>query len=58
MKLDYLFVVEVSMFHSNFYRILRIIKKLKNCKLIISGYFNQLDVIPDLPQYDYKDASI
>ena len=35
-----------------------IIKKLKNCKLIISGDFNQLDVINDLQEYNYKDASI
>ena len=58
MKLDYIFVDEVSMLHSNFYKILMIIKKLKNCKLIISGDFNQLDVIHDLQKYDYKDASI
>jgi hypothetical protein len=31
-----------------------IIKKLKKCKLIISGDFNQLDVIHDLQKYDYK----
>ncbi len=37
MKLDYIFVDEVSMLHSNFYKILMIIKKLKNCKFIISG---------------------
>jgi hypothetical protein len=54
MKLDYLFVDEVSMLHSNFYKILMIIKKLKNCKLIISGDFNQLDVINDLQKYNYK----
>ena len=35
-----------------------IIKKLKNCKLIISGDFNQLDVINDLQKYNYKDSSI
>jgi ATP-dependent exoDNAse (exonuclease V) alpha subunit len=58
MKLDYLFVDEVSMLHSNFYKILMIIKKLKNCKLIISGDFNQLDVINDLQKYNYKDSSI
>ena len=58
MKLDYIFVDEVSMLHSNFYKILMIIKNLKNCKLIISGDFNQLDVINDLQKYNYKDASI
>jgi hypothetical protein len=58
MKLDYIFVDEISMLHSNFYKILMIIKKLKNCKLIISGDFNQLDVINDLQKYNYKDASI
>ena len=58
MKLDYIFVDEVSMLHSNFYKILMIIKKLKKCKLIISGDFNQLDVIHDLQKYNYKDASI
>ena len=58
MKLDYSFVDEVSMLHSNFYKILMIIKKLKNCKLIISGDFNQLDVINDLQKYNYKDSSI
>ena len=42
------------MLHSNFYKILMIIKKLKNCKLIISGDFNQLDVINDLQKYNYK----
>ncbi len=57
-QLDYIFVDEVSMLHSNFYKILMIIKKLKNCKLIISGDFNQLDVINDLQKYNYKDASI
>ena len=31
-----------------------IIKKLKNCKLIISGDFNQLDVINDLQKYIIK----
>jgi hypothetical protein len=46
------------MLHSNFYKILMIIKKLKNCKLIISGDFNQLDVINDLQKYNYKDSSI
>ena len=35
-----------------------IVKKLKNCKLIISGDFNQLDVINDLQKYNYKDSSI
>jgi ATP-dependent exoDNAse (exonuclease V) alpha subunit len=35
-----------------------IIKKLKNCKLIISGDFNQLDVINDLNKYDYKNTCI
>jgi hypothetical protein len=34
-----------------------IIKKLKNCKLIISGDFHQLNVINDLQKYYYKDAS-
>ncbi len=29
MKLDYIFVDEISMLHSNFYKILMIIKKLK-----------------------------
>jgi DNA replication protein DnaC len=58
MKLDYIFVDEVSMLHSNFYKILMVIKKLKNCKLIISGDFNQLDVINDLQKYDYNDACI
>ena len=47
MKMDYLFVDEVSMLHSNFYKFLMIVEKLKNCKLIISGDFNQLDVIID-----------
>ena len=58
MKLDYIFVDEVSMLHSNFYKILMVIKKLKNCKLIISGDFNQLDVINDLKKYDYKNTCI
>ena len=58
MNLDYIFVDEVSMFHSNFYKILMIVKKLKNCKLIISGDFNQLDVINDSQKYKYEDASI
>jgi ATP-dependent exoDNAse (exonuclease V) alpha subunit len=58
MKLDYIFVDEVSMLHSNFYKILMVIKKLKNCKLIISGDFNQLDVINDLQKYEYNDACI
>ncbi len=31
-----------------------IFKKLKNCKLIISEDFNQLDVIQDLQKYGYK----
>jgi hypothetical protein len=35
-----------------------IVKQLKNCKLIISGDFNQLDVIHDLQKYNYTDASI
>ena len=35
-----------------------IVKKLKNCKLIISGDFNQLDVINDSQKYKYEDASI
>ena len=56
-KLDYIFVDEVSMLHSNFYKILMIVKKLKNCKLIISGDFNQLDVINDLQKYNDKDTS-
>ena len=41
-----------------FYKILIIVKKLKNCKLIISGNFNQLDVINDVQKYNYKDSSI
>jgi hypothetical protein len=48
MKLDYIFVDEVRMLHSNFYNFLMIIKKQKNCKLIISGDFYQIDVIHDL----------
>jgi ATP-dependent exoDNAse (exonuclease V) alpha subunit len=35
-----------------------VIKKLQNCKLIISGDFNQLDVINDLKKYDYNNACI
>ncbi len=58
LKLDQIFVDEVSVLHSNFYKNLMIIKKLKNCKLIISGGFNQLDVIHDLQKYEYKDKSI
>ena len=58
MKLDYIFVDEVSMLHSNFYKILMVIKKLKQCKLIISGDFNQLDVINDVQKYDYKSTCI
>jgi 5-methylcytosine-specific restriction enzyme A len=57
-QLDYIFVDEVSMLHSNFYKILMIIKQLKNCKIIVSGDFNQLDVIGDLHKYDYKNSSI
>ena len=55
MKFDYIFVDVVSMLHSNFYKILMIVKKLKNCKLIISGDFNQLDVINDLQKHNYED---
>jgi hypothetical protein len=33
-QLDYIFVDEVSMLHSNFYKILMIIKQLKKCKII------------------------
>jgi len=57
-QLDYIFIDEVSMLHSNFYKILMIIKQLKNCKIIISGDFNQLDVIGDFHKYDYKNSSI
>jgi ATP-dependent exoDNAse (exonuclease V) alpha subunit len=57
-QLDYIFVDEVSMLHSNFYKILMIIKQLKKCKIIVSGDFNQLDVIGDLHKYDYKNSSI
>jgi hypothetical protein len=35
-----------------------IIKQLKNCNIIVSGDFNQLDVIGDLHKYDYKNSSI
>ena len=35
-----------------------VIKKLKQCKLIISGDFNQLDVINDVQKYDYKSTYI
>ena len=38
--LHYIFVDEVSMLHSNFYKILMIIKQLKNCNIIVSGDFN------------------
>jgi ATP-dependent exoDNAse (exonuclease V) alpha subunit len=58
MNLDYIFIDEVSMLHSNFYKILMVIKKLKQCKLIISGDFNQLDVINDVQKYDYKSTCI
>jgi ATP-dependent exoDNAse (exonuclease V) alpha subunit len=58
MTLDYIFIDEVSMLHSNFYKILMVIKKLKQCKLIISGDFNQLDVINDVQKYDYKSTCI
>ena len=58
MKVDYIFVDEVSMLHSNFYKILMIVKKLKNCKLIISSNFNQLDAINDLQKYNYEESSI
>jgi 5-methylcytosine-specific restriction enzyme A len=57
-QLDYIFVDEVSTLHSNFYKILMIIKQLKNCNIIVSGDFNQLDVIGDLHKYDYKNSSI
>jgi hypothetical protein len=58
MKLYYIFVDEVSMLRSNFYKFLMIFKKSKNCKLIISGSFNQLDVRNDLQKYNNKNASI
>ncbi len=58
MKLDYIFVDEVSMLHSNFYKILMVIKRLKQCKLIISGDFNHSDVINDVQKYDYKSTCI
>ena len=35
-----------------------IIKQLKQCNIIVSGDFNQLDVIGDLHKYDYKNSSI
>jgi ATP-dependent exoDNAse (exonuclease V) alpha subunit len=57
-QLDYIFVDEVSMLHSNFYKILMIIKQLKKCKIIVSGDFNQLDVVGDLHKYDYQNSSI
>ena len=57
-QLDYIFVDEVSMLHSNFYKILMIIKQLKHCKIIVSGDFNQLDVVCDIRKYDYKNSSI
>jgi len=58
MKIDYIFVDEVSMLHSNFYKVLMVIKKMHNCKLIISGDFNQLDVIHDVQYYEYNNTSI
>ena len=58
MKLDFIFVDEVSMLHSNFYKTLMVMKKIKNCKLIISGDFNQLDVINDLQKYDYNNSYV
>jgi len=57
-QLDYIFVDEVSMLHSNFYKILMIIKQLKNCQIIMSGDFNQLDVVCDIQKYNYKNSSI
>jgi len=56
--LHYIFVDEVSMLHSNFYKILMIIKQLKNCQIIMSGDFNQLDVVCDIQKYNYKNSSI
>ena len=56
MKLDY--IDEVNMLYSNFHKILKTIKKLKKCKLIISGDFNQLDMINDVQKYDYKSTFI
>jgi len=46
------------MLSSYFYKILLTMKKIKNCKLIIVGDFNQLPPINDVKNYNYKESHI
>ena len=43
---------------SDFYKLLLLIRKIKNVKLIISGDFDQLPCIGDIKEYNYKESQI
>ena len=59
-NIDYIFVDEISMVESKFYRLLSMIKKMKSSiEFIIVGDFEQLPAIEsDGREYDYKNSSV
>ena len=49
MNLDYIFVDEISMMHSYYYKFLLVVKHMKpNIKFILSGDFKQLSPVNDV----------
>lgn len=58
-QIDYIFIDEISMVSSYFYKFFNSLKKLKpNCKFIIVGDFNQLPPVQDKKEYQYKNSYI
>ena len=60
LKVDYIFVDEISMVHEIYYKFLQIIKQLKpNVKFIVSGDFQQLPPVCDrVTNINYKNSHI
>ena len=58
-KIDYLIVDEKSMVRELFYRLLYIVKRNTDIKMIISGDFDQLPPVRDRSlTFDYKNSSV
>jgi ATP-dependent exoDNAse (exonuclease V) alpha subunit len=57
LKIDYIFVDEISMMHEHMYKFLIMLKQIRpDIKLILSGNFDQLEPVNDRAKFDYKNS--
>ena len=57
LKVDYIFVDEISMMHERMYKFLIMLKQIRpDIKLILSGNFDQLEPVNDRAKFDYENS--